>query len=200
MIEFAAAVFFLILTPGPGVLSAAGVGAGFGFRAGFGYVFGLFLGNNIVASLVISGLAAILLGYEPLRLLLMGISTAYLFYLAMRIGFAGAEIGFIAAKHNPGARDGIILQLVNPKAYAVSTALFTSFAFYPENFTIEIVIKLLIFNAIWVPLHLLWLYAGVRVHQLSLTPQQTRWVNIAMAVSLAAVVLLSALSLGMASR
>ena len=199
MIEFAAAVFFLILTPGPGVLSAAGVGAGFGFRAGFGYAFGLFLGNNIVASFVISGLAAILLGYEPLRLLLMGLSTAYLFYLAMRIALAGADIGFMAAKHNPGVKDGIILQLINPKAYAVSTALFTSFAFYPTNFALEIIVKLLIFNVIWIPLHLLWLFAGVRVHQLALSPQQTKWVNKAMAASLMAVVILSALSLGAAS-
>ena len=29
MLEFAAAVFFLIVTPGPGVLSTAGVGAGY---------------------------------------------------------------------------------------------------------------------------------------------------------------------------
>ena len=34
MLTFAAAVFFLIVTPGPGVLSAAGVGAAYGFRSG----------------------------------------------------------------------------------------------------------------------------------------------------------------------
>ena len=44
MLSFAAAVLFLIITPGPGVLSTAGVGSGFGFRAGLGYVGGLFLG------------------------------------------------------------------------------------------------------------------------------------------------------------
>ncbi|MGB0853473.1 MAG: LysE family translocator, partial [Pikeienuella sp.] len=34
MLTFAAAVFFLLITPGPGVLSLAGVGASFGYRAG----------------------------------------------------------------------------------------------------------------------------------------------------------------------
>ncbi|MEC8551875.1 MAG: LysE family translocator, partial [Pseudomonadota bacterium] len=32
MLTFAAAVFLLIVTPGPGVLSTAGVGAAFGWR------------------------------------------------------------------------------------------------------------------------------------------------------------------------
>ena len=36
MLTFAAAVFLLIVTPGPGVLSTAGVGAAYGFRAGLG--------------------------------------------------------------------------------------------------------------------------------------------------------------------
>ena len=49
MLSFAAAVFFLIVTPGPGVLSTAGVGSGFGFRAGLAYVGGRFLGTNLVA-------------------------------------------------------------------------------------------------------------------------------------------------------
>ncbi|HEC70944.1 MAG TPA: LysE family translocator, partial [Roseobacter sp.] len=40
MLQFALAVFFLIVTPGPGVLSTAGVGAAFGFRAGLAYVVG----------------------------------------------------------------------------------------------------------------------------------------------------------------
>ncbi|MEP4336194.1 MAG: LysE family translocator, partial [Roseobacter sp.] len=45
MLTFAAAVFFLIITPGPGVLSAAGVGAAYGMRSGLRYVLGLFIGN-----------------------------------------------------------------------------------------------------------------------------------------------------------
>ena len=46
---FIAACLLLISTPGPGVLSTAGVGAGFGFRTGSRYVFGLCIGTNMVA-------------------------------------------------------------------------------------------------------------------------------------------------------
>ena len=85
MLTFAAAVFFLIITPGPGVLSTAGVGAGFGFRPGSRYVFGLFLGTNLVALAVVSGLAALILADARIRTLLFVLSFGYLTYLAIRI-------------------------------------------------------------------------------------------------------------------
>jgi len=43
MLTFTLAVFLLIITPGPGVLSLGGVGAAYGWRQGFRYLFGLFL-------------------------------------------------------------------------------------------------------------------------------------------------------------
>ena len=97
MLHFAAAVFFLIVTPGPGVLSTAGVGAAFGFRAGLAYVLGLFVGNNLVAALTLTGVAAIALALPWLRTLLLIASLAYLCWLAWRIASAGAKVGFIAA-------------------------------------------------------------------------------------------------------
>ena len=195
MISFAAAVFFLIITPGPGVLSTAGVGSAFGFRAGFAYVTGLWAGNNLVSLIVITGLATLLLASDITRIILMLLSTGYLFYLAARIIFAGAKIGFIKAASKPGLLSGLFLQLVNPKAYAVNTALFTSFAFMPDNIAGEIIIKLVIFNLIWIPIHLLWLYMGVKIHQLNLAPSTTRIINIIMGLSLSLVVALSLLSL-----
>ena len=124
MLEFAAAVFFLIITPGPGVLSAAGVGAGFGYRPGVAYVAGLWCGNNLVAGLVISGVAAAVLSFPWLRALLLWGSAAYLLWLAAKIAFAGSRIAFIHAERAPGVWNGLALQPINPKAYAVNTALF----------------------------------------------------------------------------
>lgn len=195
MTAFAIAVFFLIITPGPGVLSTAGVGSAFGFRSGFRYVTGLWAGNNLVSFIVITGLATLLLASDLIRTILMFLSTAYLFYLATRIIFAGAEIGFMKASSKPGLLSGIFLQLVNPKAYAVNTALFTSFAFMPANISAEIIIKLVIFNAIWIPIHLLWLYMGVKIHELNLTAKQNHIINLIMGLSLTIVVILSLLSL-----
>jgi threonine/homoserine/homoserine lactone efflux protein len=65
MLAFAIVSFLMFLTPGPGVMSLAGVGAAFGWRQGLLYMAGLFTGNVFVSLAVITGLAAIILA-EPL--------------------------------------------------------------------------------------------------------------------------------------
>ncbi len=188
MFEFAAAVFFLIITPGPGVLSTAGVGSGFGYRAGLAYVAGLWAGNNIVAGLVISGVAAAALGLPWLRAVLLWGSALYLLWLAAKIAFAGARIAFIHSETAPGFWNGLALQPINPKAYAVNTALFSGFAFLPGALAAETAIKLAIVNAIWIPIHLAWLWAGVTLRRLELAPRLQRAINMAMAAAMLAVV------------
>ena len=191
MLGFAAAVFFLIITPGPGVLSAAGVGAGFGFGPGSRYVGGLFLGNNLVALIIVSGLGALILAEPRIRLLLFIISFSYLTYLALRIAFAGAQLAFIERASPPGVLGGIILQIFNPKAYAVNTALFTGFEFLPDAYITEVGLKFLILNAIWIPIHFGWLWAGVKLHQLNLSEKLRKRINMAMAASMMTVVILA---------
>ena len=194
MVAFALAVIFLIITPGPGVLSTAGVGAAYGYRPGLAYVGGLWIGTNLVALLVVSGLAALVLGIPWVRTVLMIASAAYLFYLAMKIAFAGSRIAFIEAERPPGLMGGLMLQFINPKAYAVNTAMFSGFPFLPESLLAETLIKFAIMNAIWLPIHLLWLYAGVTLRRLNLEPGTQRAINMGMAASMLAVVALAALS------
>lgn len=190
MFAFAAAVFLLIITPGPGVLSAAGVGAAFGWRQGLFYVAGLCVGTNFVSILVFTGLAAIILAEPVVRIVLLFASAGYLGYLALRIALSGAKIAFIQTSA-PGFVAGMMLQFINPKAYAVNTTLFTSFAFYPDSFAVETGLKLLIMNIIWLPLHLIWLYAGVKLNELNLPARTQRIINLCMAGCLLAVVVLS---------
>lgn len=188
MLVFAVAVFFLIITPGPGVLSTAGVGSAFGARAGTRYVLGLFIGTNLVALAVVSGLAAMLLADAGIRTILFVASTTYLLYLALRIAMAGSRVAFIEAAQPPGILDGIVLQMVNPKAYAVNTTLFSGFAFGGENLLIETALKFLIVNVIWVPIHFLWLALGVALRRLDLSDRTHRFINVPMSASMLAVV------------
>lgn len=192
MLTFALAVFFLIITPGPGVLSTAGVGAAFGSAAGIRYVGGLFIGTNLVCIAVVSGLTAALLADDRLRTLLFFASIAYLAYLALRIALAGSKIAFIEKQTPPGILGGIALQAINPKAYAVNTALFTGFGFMPQNVPLEIALKFVIANAIWVPIHLAWLWVGIALQRLDLPLYKQRMINIFMATSMLLVVLLAA--------
>ena len=188
MLTFAAAVFFLIISPGPGVLSAAGVGAAYGFRAGLRFVAGLCIGQLIVIAMVLTGLTALLLANPAIRIILLALSTAYLLYLAARIAFAGSSISFIEAQKEPGVITGLLLQPINPKAYVVNTTLFTGFALYPEALWAEYAVKLVILNLIWIPIHVGWVWFGVTLHRLDLAERTQRLINYAMAASMLIVV------------
>lgn len=194
MINFAIAVFFLIITPGPGVLSVAGVGAAFGFKSGVRYITGLFFGTNLVALAVVSGLATIVLSNNLLRLFLMLCSSSYLLFLAYRIALSGAMISFSKAERKPGIIDGIFLQLVNPKAYAVNTAMYTGFLIYPNTIALEIAVKFIIMNLIWFPIHLFWLFVGVYLKGLNLSAKLQFKINLLMAFALVVVVILALIS------
>lgn len=193
MLTFAVAVFLLMATPGPGVLSAAGFGAAFGFRAGLRWVTGLFLGNALVIAAVLTGLSALILAYPAIRWVLGLVAIGYLFYLAWRVATAGKDLVVSQAKAPPGIGAAIALQLINPKAYAVNGSLFSAFAFHP-NFAVEVALKLLIINAIWIPIHLIWLQGGVVLHRLALGPTAQRRINIAMALAMVGVVVLALIS------
>ena len=193
MLTFAITVFLLIVTPGPGVLSTAGFGAAYGYKKSLRYVFGLFLGTNLVFLAVATGLIAILLSIPSLRIFLLILSTCYLFYLASKIALAGSNIAFIKAKSPPGIISGVLLQAINPKAYVVNTTLVSGFAFYQSSFGIELVIKFFIMNSIWIPLHLLWLYVGTVLHELNLSIKNQRIINLMMSLSMVLVVVISIL-------
>ena len=193
MLTFAIVSLLMFITPGPGVLSLAGVGAAFGWRHGLRYMAGLFAGHFLVSIAVITGLAAIILAESFIRRLLLLASAGYLGYLALRIALAGSKISFIQI-NAPGFMTGMTLQFINPKAYAVHTTFFTGFAFYPDSFVVETGLKLIIMNAIWISLHLCWLYAGCKLNELNLPDKTQKLINIFMAICLVALVGMSAWS------
>jgi len=194
MLQFLASVFLLLVTPGPGVLSLAGVGAAFGRNAGLSYMLGLLIGTNLVALAVVTGLAAIVLSVPWLRSVLLVASICYLLWLALRIAMSGSKIGFIEAQKKPGVRDGVILQTINPKAYVVNTALFTGYPFANQTLLVETLSKFLVINVIWIAIHLLWLAVGVTLQNMALKPATQRAINIAMAIAMLTVVILAAFS------
>ena len=58
------------------------------------------------------------------------------------------SLAFIRKPKPPGLRGGVLLQLVNPKSYAVNAALFSGFVIYPDQPTLETVLKFIVMNAI----------------------------------------------------
>jgi len=191
MTAFIAAVTFLIITPGPGVLTTAGVGSAYGFRAGLGYMFGIIFGSLLVMTSVASGLAAIVFSIPIVRTILLVASLGYLLYLAFRIATSGTRIAFIETDRPLGFLNGLTLSIINPKAYAVATTLFSGFAVLPGNPFFEAAIKIAIFGSISIPIHFIWLYAGASLKRLGLSTKSMRIINVGMALAMLAVVALA---------
>ena len=183
----------MMVTPGPGVLSLAGVGAGFGWRVGIMYLIGLFLGTNGVALLVVLGFKQFLFEIDGVELTFLFLSLSYLSFLSWRIATSDNKTGFRETSKAPKLYEGIFLQFVNPKAYVVQGHLFVVLSLGISSYNTEILAKFLIVNSIWIPIHILWLRLGISLKKWSLASNKQVWVNRGMGFALFAVVILSAI-------
>ena len=192
MIAYIIISFLMMVTPGPGVLSLAGVGAGFGWKVGMMYLIGLFFGTNGVALLVVLGFKQFLFEIEGVELTFLFLSLSYLSFLSWRIGTSENKTGFKQSFKAPKLYEGIFLQFVNPKAYVVQGHLFVVLSLGMASYNVEILTKFIIVNSIWIPIHLFWLWLGISLKRWSLASNKQVWVNRGMGLSLFAVVILSA--------
>ena len=192
MIAYIIISFLMMVTPGPGVLSLAGVGAGFGWKVGMMYLIGLFFGTNGVALLVVLGFKQFLFEIEGVELTFLILSLSYLSFLSWRIATSENKSGFIQSFKAPKLYAGIFLQFVNPKAYVVQGHLFVVLSLGMASYNVEILTKFIIVNSIWIPIHLFWLWLGLSLKRWSLASNKQLWVNRGMGLSLFAVVILSA--------
>ena len=191
---FAIAIFLMIITPGPGVLSLAGTGAGFGWRPGIFYLLGLFIGTNSVMILVITGLKGVLFKIPFVEPVFLIVSLSYLTWIAWRIAFSDNKTTITSIKKEPTFFEAIFLQLINPKAYLVNGILFAGFPIENLNLNEEIIAKVIIINLVWIPVHFFWLWLGIRVRSWGLESGKQKTVNKFMGLSLLVVVLLAGAS------
>mgnify|MGYP001184680774 FL=1 len=193
MVSYIIISFLMMVTPGPGVLSLAGVGAGFGWRVGIMYLIGLFLGTNGVALLVVLGFKQFLFEIDGVELTFLVLSLSYLSFLSWRIATSDNKTGFKETSKAPKLYEGIFLQFVNPKAYVVQGHLFVVLSLGISSYNVEILTKFLIVNSIWIPIHIFWLWLGISLKKWSLASNKQVWVNRGMGLALFAVVILSAI-------
>ena len=193
MITYIIISFLMMVTPGPGVLSLAGVGAGFGWKVGMMYLIGLFFGTNGVALLVVLGFKQFLFEIDGVEITFLLLSLSYLSFLSWRIATSDNKTGFKQSLKAPRLYEGIFLQFVNPKAYVVQGHLFVVLSLGMATYSNEIIVKFIIVNSIWIPIHLLWLWLGISLKKWSLAVNKQIWVNRGMGLALFAVVVLSAI-------
>ena len=68
---------------------------------------------------------------------------------------------------------------------------FSNFPLYPESWPVEVAIKIVLFNAVWIPVHIVWMQVGVTLKRLELSTRTQRAINVAMALSLVGVVIIA---------
>ena len=194
MATFAIAIFLMIITPGPAVLSLAGTGAGFGWRPGIFYLLGLFIGTNSVMILVITGLKGVLFKIPFVEPVFLIVSLSYLTWIAWRIAFSDNKTTITSIKKEPTFFEAIFLQLINPKAYLVNGILFAGFPIENLNLNEEIIAKVIIINLVWIPVHFFWLWLGIRLRSWGLESGKQKKVNKFMGFILFVVVILAGIS------
>ena len=148
------------------MLSLAGVGTAYGWKISVQYLGGLWIGNNLVSFAVISGLAALLLA-DPL---VRNVSLVYLrqsicCVSGWQVAFAGSKVAFIPSECSGTGHRGVTLQLI--KSLGLCGAQHVTIHWFcvscPEDAAIEMRIKVVLSNLIWVlDTYFLVLYAGVK--------------------------------------
>ncbi len=153
-------------TPGPAVLSLALSGSAFGVRRSAPYVMGLLVGLMSNLGITGLGLAVVFERFPTVGLIFRYGSLVYVLYLATKL--------FQPAHAADGSRrplrfvDGIVLNLINPKAYAASLTILGAFAETGADYAASFVWIFCVLLAVGTLVDVLWLSAGAYL-------SRTRW-------------------------
>ena len=134
LLAFALTELTLSLSPGPAVFLTVSQSMRAGFKKSLYGVLGVMTGELIFFTLSALGLSAVLVASQTLFSVVKWLGAAYLVYLGLRMIFGNASDG---GNHGESLlltrlyRQGLFMQLANPKALLFFTALLPQF-FNPE--------------------------------------------------------------------
>jgi len=119
-------LFPLAFSPGPGNMFFAAIGARFGFAATLPANAGYHVATWIVTAAIGFGFVAAMDQFPQVFVILKAAGSVYVLWLAWRLFKAGTVDGVQEA--NPARfRDGVILLVLNPKAYVIIALMFSQF-------------------------------------------------------------------------
>jgi threonine/homoserine/homoserine lactone efflux protein len=187
-IDFVRASLFMVTatvllgSPGPGIAALVTVGRSRGFAGSLPFFWGLQAGLFIAAAACGLGLFSVIRAVPAAVTCLAAIGTAYLIWLAYRIGTApvgsastGRSIGFSFT-----ASGGFLLGITNPKAYVAFVSLMSSYIIVRSNVFADVTLKWLSIVVIIITVDIAWLWLGVIVGRSDLGPRSERALNLSM--------------------
>lgn len=118
------------ITPGPNNMLLTSSGANYGFLRTIPLMIGIMLGMQCILLLVAFGVGSLILLYPALHLILKVAGSAYLLWLAWKIGTATYErLETDAPPPEPiPFWQGGLLQVINPKAWLMALGAVASFS------------------------------------------------------------------------
>jgi threonine/homoserine/homoserine lactone efflux protein len=177
------------ITPGGATTLATSSGARFGFRRSMPLMTGIAMAMALLAAFAAAGLASLLLAAPVLLLFMKVAGSAYLIWLAVKIGGSGAP-NFTRDLGKPvNFVGGAGLLLLNPKAWTMALGGAASFATLADSpFHLALLLGSTLGIACATSLSL-WCFTGFLLARLLRTERQWRRLNGALGLLLALSVL-----------
>ena len=170
-------------SPGPATISLAATGSAYGIRRSLAYFAGIVAGTIIVLVAVATGVTATLLAAPAVRPVLIGVSAAYILWLAVRIATAPPLAAQRDDGNAPSLGGATLLAVANPKAWVAIAAVFASGRLADAAST-DAAAKTVVLSAMIVLIMVAWLLAGASLAPVLRDPRRARVVNRALATAL----------------
>ncbi len=180
-------LFPLAYSPGPGNMFFAAVGARFGLRASVAASAGYHAATWVVTFAIGFSFAEAFMRFPALFALMNYAGSAYMLWLALTFLRAGTTKDTVEAR--PARfRDGVILLVLNPKAYVIIGLMFTQFLGSEDT---DRIARLLVIATVFTLNNLVaftaWTLLGDVLGRLFRTDRDARVLNVTFGVLLAAV-------------
>jgi threonine/homoserine/homoserine lactone efflux protein len=180
---FAVTEIVLSLTPGPAVLFVISSALRAGAPKASASILGILTANTLYFTLSASSLGALLISSDRVFFMVKWIGAAYLVYLGFRTLLVRSEA--VPAEEPVGARasaarlyrDGVVLQISNPKAIVFFSAILPQFIDAHRAVLPQIVILGLTSVVCEFAVLSSYTLAAARASMLAQQPRYTKWTN-----------------------
>jgi threonine/homoserine/homoserine lactone efflux protein len=172
-------IFAVVATVSPGGATtlATASGAQFGFRRSVPLMLGIALGLASLAAASAAGLAGILLAVPSLQTAMKALGSAYLLWLAWKVGRSGPPDLHAGRAVPTTLTGGALLLWLNPKGWAMALGAAASFAMLARGPLQLAVLLGSAFGLAACASLSMWCAAGVLFARLLKTPAQWRVLN-----------------------
>jgi len=182
-------LFPLAYSPGPGNLFFAATGARFGFAQTSQALTGYHVATWLVTLAIGFGFGWVATEFPSFLTVIKYAGSAYVLYLAFGLIRAGAIEGDAEAKRAT-IMDGVLLLVLNPKAYVIIALMFTQFTEKSSDTQVGLILLITtVFTLNNLVAFSLWAYVGDRLASAFRNDLQARRLNVFFGCMLACVAL-----------